>query len=375
MLYINFKPLYILQRLLFILYIFIWASCTTALNTGLNQESVIGMNDSSSGFPDKNGIIIFNNKTPFIVHLVRGSGRVDVGTILPFGSLSVNNLYDSTENYFPLFDIPITGTWTLIHLRSDSIDYYFRIDNSLEYQEIDIVPPNFFDENRAFIIFSNNSRSGGVSVMLNDSNYRMTGLNFTPAKDNVNVGETIVYQINPRDIQYLLINPLNITFGELNYQNGYVYKFIFDGSNVNLIDARPLAEIGAKAPLAVRFDVQDISNSGYQLSEANKRSVIQTLRSEFENYGIPLQPLFPEEETLYENRIFFSLNVSFNMQYLMTYQGNVSLFLLLNGNIIKTSTRRAIAAVTSQERIITQIENYIKGLSDFYTDMVSDIGL
>jgi len=97
---INFKPLYLLQRLIPILIILALAACASG---GNNQGQGTGSRTV------REGVIVFRNTTPFTVRLVRGSGRVDVGTIAPYASLTVTNTIGSAL----MFLYPMIGRFSV----------------------------------------------------------------------------------------------------------------------------------------------------------------------------------------------------------------------------------------------------------------------
>jgi hypothetical protein len=193
------------------------------------------------------GMIVFINKTPFTVHLKRGSGKVDAASIISGSSAILSNTHDQAEIYYPVFDIPLTPSY-LITLPPSDINLYYQIDNHEMRQEIEISLPPGFNDSGVYIHFTNNSRTGGISLSRNEETSYMTGINFTDGKYNVNQGETIVYrENNPQRLQNLRINPGKNKFGELQYKPAHVYYFSFDGANVNFTDARPLHRVGESA--------------------------------------------------------------------------------------------------------------------------------
>ena len=241
------KPSFI-RRLVFICFVLVFF-CVTAVNNAAGQGKKVSKDVS----PEKAGIIIFINKSNLPVHLARGAGRVDVASIKPGASVNVPNTFESAEDYFPLFDIPLTASFSLQRLKPQDIDFYYRIDNKVARQEIEIYAPSELNDNTAsyvpaYIIFTHrNNKSGGVSLSRNDSRNQMTGINFTQAKSNININETMVFRENPRDLQNLRISSGNIVFGEMAYKGGFVYSFVFDESGVNLTDVRPLHRSGESA--------------------------------------------------------------------------------------------------------------------------------
>ncbi|GBU28669.1 hypothetical protein R84B8_02229 [Treponema sp. R8-4-B8] len=235
------KPPCFLRRLFSACFVIVLSACVT---TGKQITD-----DSSAA---KTGIIVFTNKTNFTVHLVRGTGRIDVGSIKPGSSLNVPNTFESAEDYYPLFDVPLTGSYSLSRLKPKDADFYYRIDNKIARQEIEILAPPLIDNSLSYapvyIIFTHhNNKTGGVSLSRNVSRNQMTGINFSESKSNININETMIFRENPRDLQNLRLNPVNISFGEMAYQAGFIYSFVFEESGVTLTDARPLHRAGENA--------------------------------------------------------------------------------------------------------------------------------
>jgi len=240
------RPPCFLRRLFSICLVIVFSACATSEKNGTGQRK----QDSGDVSLAKSGTITFINKTNFTVHLVRGSGRVDAASITPGASLNIPNTFEEAEDYYPLFDIPLTDSYSLSRLKPRDIDFYYRIDNKITRQEIEIhVPPDLSDTSASYtpvyIIFTNrNNKTGGVSLSRNVSRNQMTGINFIESKSNININETMVFRENPRDLQNLRLNPINVSFGEMAYQAGFVYSFVFDESGVNLTDSRPLHRVG-----------------------------------------------------------------------------------------------------------------------------------
>jgi hypothetical protein len=217
------------------------SGCTTTAKDG---ES---LPDISPAIPEPalaEGTIRFNNKTPFTVRLVRGSGRIDVLTLSPHDSEAIPNHFSQTEQYYPLFDIPLTEEYVLSGIRPLNPDFYYQSDNSTGDQEIHIILPPALNDDSVYLVFTNKGGAGGVSLSRNNSSSLMTCVNFPGAKSNVNSGETFVYRENPGGISGLRLRPAGIAFGQIKYRSGFVYSFTFDGTAVTLTDARPLQSIG-----------------------------------------------------------------------------------------------------------------------------------
>lgn len=242
------KPPYF-RRLVFFCLVTVLYFCVIAGNDVAGQEKQVTGNVTSK----EAGTIIFTNKSNFTVHIVRGAGRTDVASIKPGSSVNVKNTFESAEDYFPLFDVPLTASFFLPRLKPKDIDFYYRIDNKVTRQEIEIYAPSNLTDNTAayiptYIIFTHrNNKIGGVYLSRNDSRNQMTGINFSQAKTNININETMVFRENPGNLQNFRLNPVNIKFGEMAYQAGFVYSFAFDESGVNLTDVRPLYRSGESA--------------------------------------------------------------------------------------------------------------------------------
>jgi hypothetical protein len=189
--------------------------------------------------------INFINHTPFTVHIVRGSGRIDICDVSPYGNTIAPNSSASDESYYPVFDIPLTEDYYLKNLYPADKDLYYAIDNNVLKQEINIYPPGAFSDAAVYIVFTNNSKSGGVYLSRNERQDRMTAVNLPGARSNINSGETAVFRIgNSNDIQGFTLRPLGTGGGYLSYRPGFVYSFSFDGSSMTLNDSRPLSRVG-----------------------------------------------------------------------------------------------------------------------------------
>jgi len=170
---------------------------------------------------DETGVV-FVNKTPWPVHIVAGSGRVDVCDIAPFGQAETTKLPAREESCYPLFDVSLTETFSIKDLRPADRDFYYQIDGRRKNQRIEITAPDGFNDTRAFIIISNGSKSGGISLSRNDSLNRMTT---EETKGTVNVGETAVYAVNPAQINAFTVHPQNVPSGCMAFQTGLCVSF------------------------------------------------------------------------------------------------------------------------------------------------------
>jgi hypothetical protein len=218
------------------------AACAGVAPTGAPPS---GAEPGQTEFPGAGAKTIrFINRTPFTVRLVRGSGRTDAAAIAPKSEAVIPNDFAQAETYYPLFDLPLAEGYSLAGLRPNDRDMYYQIDSAKEYQEIEILIPAGFSDTGAYIVFTNNAKTGGVFLSRNESTSRMTGINAVEAKSNVNAGETLVYRENPGELENLRLNPGNVVFGAMAYRPGYVYFFEYNGSAVALIDERPLRRAG-----------------------------------------------------------------------------------------------------------------------------------
>jgi hypothetical protein len=187
--------------------------------------------------------VIFVNKTRWPVHIVAGSGRVDVCDIEPLGQAEVKNLPFRNESYYPLYDIALTGAFSIKNLRPAAPDFYFQIDGSRKNQRIEVTAPDGFNDTRAYIIVTNGSKSGGISLSRNDSLNRMST---EETKTIADAGETAVYAVNPGEIRSFTVHPQNTSSGSMVFRRGFVYHFLFDGASITVLDIRPLAGAGEK---------------------------------------------------------------------------------------------------------------------------------
>jgi hypothetical protein len=197
-------------------------------------------------------VTVFVNKTPWTVHVVAGSGRADVCDIAPWGQAEVKNLAFRDETYYPLFDVPLTESFSLKNLRPADRDFYVRLDTGAQTggqrrsDRVEITAPEGFNDTGAYLVLTNASRSGGVSLSRNDSLYRMIPLSAANNADVVNAGESAVYAVNPAEFASFTVRPGNLSSGPLAFRRGMVYRFLFDGASVVMTDRRPLVRAGEK---------------------------------------------------------------------------------------------------------------------------------
>jgi hypothetical protein len=335
----HYKPLCFVQRLFSLCPILAFFLCATVEISGMEQSGT--------------GIILFTNKTPFTVHLVRGSGRIDAATVAPNSRVTVSNTAGTEETYYPLFDIPLTAAYSLSRLRPENPDFCYQIASNIAQQEIEISIPPGFNDNYAYIIFTSNSKGGGVSLSRNQSSNRMTGINYQEAKSVINERETLVFRENPLELQSLRINPLNITFGEILYQAGYVYSFVFDGNEVTLTDTRPLVDVGKSSPLAVIF-------AGDNLSDRERQQLITALATGLERSNIPFFPLIPS-----------------SIEAPMSYESDYTLQIMLSTQVVPPQPPIYFGLVHGEFRLLLIKNNKLLGFSNTrqFTEMDRSLAL
>jgi hypothetical protein len=194
----------------------------------------------------------FVNNTQFTVRIIAGSGRTEVCTVPPYGNGTGRGVFSAAEYFYPEFDVPLAARFRLQKLRPADPNFFYQIDDRRGSADviIDTVPP--LADAFAYIALANISRTGGVSVARAASS-RLS--RFDSGGDNVNAEESGMFRIDPRDTNEMRIaSPVNIAFPSITYRPGYRYVFTFDGTEVALIDARPLHAIGLPVNAAVVFE-------------------------------------------------------------------------------------------------------------------------
>jgi hypothetical protein len=208
---------------------------------------------SAALYAQNSGELRFANNTPFVVHIVAGSGRTEVCTINPRGTGTGRGNFGTAEYFYPVFDVPLTATFLLRDLRPADSNFFYQIDDRASRRTvvIDAAPP--LNDSASYLVLVNGSRTGGVSVGRAASS-RMSRID-AGGSDNVNAGESGVYRINPRDNNDMrIISPVNVAFPAVVYRPGFLYAFAFDGTEIGLIDARPLHGVGQPVNAALALD-------------------------------------------------------------------------------------------------------------------------
>jgi hypothetical protein len=356
----RYKPLYFLQWLFYVCLAFAFFSCVTAEKSGTDQAGA--------------GTILFYNQTPFTVHLVRGSGRIDAATVAPNSTVTVSNIAGTEETYYPLFDIPLTADYSLPRLRPENPDFYYQVDNKKKQQEIEIKLPAGFNDASVYIVFTSRSKGGGVSLSRNQSSNRMTSINYQDSKSTINEGETLVFRENLLELQSLRINPLNISFGEISYQAGYVYSFVFDGNEVIQTDARPLVDVGKSSALEVIF-------AGDNLSVREQQQLITALTSGLERSQVPFRPLSAGEVSSLKGRVFYILQITLKTQVLPAQppvnreliRGDLYLSLVLNSKVLAVSETERFTEM-NRTSLLQLASNFLLENQTFYEMLLTEKG-
>jgi hypothetical protein len=218
----------------------------------------------------------FVNNTSLPVRIVAGSGRVPVCTLEPHSEQPVPGGFGQTENFYPVFDVPVTARFFLRAVRPRDPNFYYQIDDSRISGThgmtitIDAVPPLRDEYESAYIVLSNISRTGGVSVSQTASS-RLSRIDAGNAgsSDNVNAGESGVFRVNPQADNVMRVSsPVNVAFPPVVYRPGHRYVFLFDGAQVSLVDVRPLHTIGLPLSAAVVFSDTIPADKHSALAEA-----------------------------------------------------------------------------------------------------------
>jgi len=202
---------------------------------------------------EQNGIITFENNTPFRANITVGLMARELDPIEPWASLSVPNIYSATEIYYLSFDIPLLPSgenYDLLNIRPAGIFGHFQIDGSARNQNIKINPPPSFDLNNGYVVITNNSNTGGVYLSENQIS-RFVCIH-EHRKDNIDQHASEVFQIRPQENKVLYLSgPVDIEFPAINYRASNVYYFLYDGTTITLTDVRPLHRVGEESWIEV----------------------------------------------------------------------------------------------------------------------------
>jgi hypothetical protein len=320
----SYRWLSVFSVLLFIL------GCASAGNEKTNAPSS-GLSSSA--------VVTFVNKTAFRAHITVGSMAVELKPIEPGEKTVIANIYDKTEAFYFSFDIPLLyGSFDLLNVRPVDAGSYFYIDNAVPSQEIIIPAPSEFDLAGSYIVITNKSQKGGVFLSENRSS-RLVCVH-DHKKSSINQGESEVFSTlpNANKVLYITAGSEEYAFSMRNYRPAWAYYFIFDGNEVIPTDARPLVDVGKSAPFAVEF-------AGDYMSERERQQLTTALTAGLENSQIPLYPLSTSELSLFDERVFYAMQISLNTQIVPAQppinrdliRGELQLSLMRNGKVLAVS--------------------------------------
>jgi hypothetical protein len=206
----------------------------------------------------QNAEIVFINNTQLIVKIVRGTGTVNEGIIYPGKSLSVSYMHNSGTVFYPRFYLPLIKNFIYPPLDERGLDpserVFYRVDGSQKEQKIEINNPNSIIDDSTFIVFTNDSNRGGLTLESPSGVFHCLFPNSD--KRIINGQETVIYSINPRNSN-LFISPVNKQLEKIQYHNSYVYYFTFDGSSITLTDSRPLHRVGENSWVEPKEEIKN----------------------------------------------------------------------------------------------------------------------
>lgn len=318
-------------------------------------KTTVVSQDGSNAAQSSNGTIRFRNETRFMVDIIRGSGGIDVCTILPHESITVPNNFTNTEQYFPRFTIPLTNSYALTGMRARDKDFYYQMSSTAGMQEVIITTPDAIDDRNSYIVITNNSNTGGISLLVNAA-FKLAL--YPDAARTINSKTQAVYSINPNETNVLQLNPGNIEIEHILFKPGYVYYFTTDGKQVSLTDDRPLVKIGE--PVSAVIEVR-----GDTLTSAEQRTLQQAVQQGIQKYNVPVQKgmVFNIDFTVqnqfdsFLNREMLSCEISIEL-----VQNGVSL------RLEKTDTPIIVPAA-NRRGAMAQAERFLRDCEDFYRNI------
>jgi hypothetical protein len=195
--------------------------------------------------------IVFVNDSRFPVTLRKRSyaGPV-VCAVSPLDRAEYHTTSDEREIiFYPVYEAPLTASVTL----KGQIDKSVFLQRALSDKagELHIPPPQRFENDAVYIVFENKS-GNGVSVHPRRNGNSFLTL-FPDRADTINAGETGVIESDTRALGTPSIYHPSVDFPPVVYRAGCRYVFMFDGTQVTLLDERPLHDIGLPLPAAVLF--------------------------------------------------------------------------------------------------------------------------
>lgn len=204
-----------------------------------------------------------------------------------------------------------------------------------------------------------------LSALDSDAKNRGNRIQLDPECINVYLNEKYQYYINYRGNRIII---------PINNNNGFVNQYIFNGKEVIQFDARPFTEIGKDSPVAIEFEIQDLSNIGYVLSELDQRKIIEKIAIEFKRHNIPLHPIYPEEKSNYEGRIFYTAKLFLSIELQRTFK-ILNYFSLTCNNIELNKSQMNTITLTrgSENRIIQEILDFLNKIPEFYNELLCNL--
>ena len=331
----------------FFIFIPLWFLCLLCSCAGLHIKPPGSSNDFTFN------VNIVNN-TLFDLEIMDGSRiipRQGERTItLPsyFGELN--------DGYSVVYRVPLLGDIFLRVPRHENI----IIKND---QRTAIIDSPDFQSDLCFLVLRN---AVNQTVSLKGGNdYLNSVVSFDPkeysSSSYIGPGNNGLYELTPGQNNLLIETDQyrTVSFPLNFFLAGYVYIFIFDGSEAFPIDARPLVEIGQNTKVAVEF-------KGFPLSQQDKQIIIDGLRNAFQTWNTPLEPDIVSVDG-------YLLIIAIDVIHLpptppvnaTLLQAIVEFSLFINGSLI-CETDVFMTTEFSESLLILQIAERIKQEQDFF---------
>jgi hypothetical protein len=310
------------------------------------------------------------NATPFAVHIVAGSGRVDVCALPPHGEQTVQSSFGRTEYFYPVFDVPLTSRYLLRGTRAADQNFFYQIDDSRGQAAvtIDAVPP--LADASSYIVLVNTGRTGGVSAARTASS-RLSRID-AGGSDNVNAGESGVFRVNPAENNAMRVaSPVNAAFPQAAYRPGYRYVFTFDGERVTLTDSRPLHQIGQPLTASVRFD---------GIPEEERPALAAALREALAANNAPLRIPAGGGDTIDDDvRYVFTLALAAKgaaaqpLGSIVLHSGDVTLALSRNEAVV--AERKTVVTEFDEAGLYRALRRFINNEGRWYWELTEKAGV
>jgi hypothetical protein len=312
------------------------------------------------------------NATPFAVHIVAGSGRVDVCTLPPHGEQAVQSSFGRTEYFYPVFDVPLTARYLLRDIRPADRNFFYQIDDSRNRAAVTIsaVPP--LGDISSYIVLANTSRTGGVSAARTASS-RLSRID-AGGSDNVNAGESGVFRINPAENNMMRVaSPVNTAFPQVAYRPGYRYVFTFDGERVTLIDARSLHRIGQPLTASVQF--------GSTIPDSERSALTAALGEALAANNAPLRVPADRYDDTADNEVHYIFTLALTtagaeaqpLGGITLHSGDVTLALSRNGAAL--AERKAVITEFDEAGLYRALRRFISSETRWYRELAEKTGV